>query len=210
MSFTSSRFRIERLCQENISGSPKSSFHRKQTRPGQQAKSTRRKRVSEYAVQRNAIRVLAAFYGSDIGHKMRFRKILRYAREALATSRQNLIQGFIQNFELRLDTVIYRLKWAPTMRAARQMLIHGKCIKVDGKKVTRGHIKPGQTITISEDGMKSDKFAQGQATPHLEVPNYYQCSEGEAQMTHIPAFSEIPYPCKVSPGDVLKFCREFA
>ncbi len=168
----------------------------------------RKKRVSEYATQRNAIRTLASYYGSDLGHKLRFGKILRYAREALAAKTENSIQSFMQNFELRLDTAIYRLKWAPSMRAARQMLSHGKCVMLDGRRVTRGHIRPGQKLSLTDAGAESTKFTLGQAVPYNQVPEYYLCEGNTATLLRIPAFSEVPYPCKMNSIDVLKFCRK--
>jgi small subunit ribosomal protein S4 len=207
-SSSNSRFRRERLCEENISGSPKSSFHKRPFKPGQHGKNVRKKRASEYSVQRNAIRILSTHYGSDLGHTLRFGKILRYARTALATKTENSVQAFMQNFELRLDTAIYRLKWAPSMRAARQMLSHGKSILLDGKRVTCGHMHPGQTISLTDAGAESQNFALGQALPYNQVPDYYSCEGKSATLLRIPAISEVQYPCKINSIEVLKFCRK--
>lgn len=199
-----SKFKIERSCGLNISGLPQSSFHKRPYKPGQHGKSDRRRRVSDYGMQRDALRVLCAFYGN-----LSFKTVLRYAKESLA-AKGDFIQHFIQKFECRLDAAVYWAKWAPTMPAARQLLSHGKCIMLDGKRVDRGYIKVGQTLQLTEAGMRSPVVAQGRASSTREMPSYYEEeSEGSIKLLSMPMLSEVKYPCPMKPGLVLKFCRRY-
>lgn len=205
MVYSTARFRVSRLLGERTSGHPKAPLDK--GKPGQHGRSLRRKRDSEYGAQRNAIRALASHYGSDLGYRLKFKKTLRYARETLSSkTHQNQIQAFIENFEMRLDTVVYRLKWAPSMRAARQLVSHG-FIRIDGRKATRGHLRPGQEISITDAGTKTQSFTLGQVVGYNQTPSYLQSSGNTAKLARLPAFSEIPYPCTMNPGQVLKFCR---
>jgi small subunit ribosomal protein S4 len=203
--YLSARFKIDRLVGERISGHPKAPIER--GRPGQHGRAMRRKRESEYAVQRNAIRTLSAFYGSDLGCRLKFKKTLRYARESLLSkTNHNAAQAFIERFETRLDTIVYRLKWAPSMRAARQFISHG-FVEVDGHRTTRGHIKPGQSISVTKSGAQSQTFKLGQVLGYNQTPSYIESSGTSGKMLRLPAINEIAYPCTINPSQVLKFCR---
>ena len=199
----SSRFRVERLCNVNISGSANSSFHKRPFKPGQHGKNERiaKKRVSDYGSQLNDLRIFSAFYGN-----LNFGLILKYARNAMST-KGDMVQNFAQQFELNLISAIYWLKWAPTPGAARQMLSHGKSIKLNGKKVNRGYIKAGDKIELTEAGMRSQIFAEGQRIPTRQVPGYYECEGNTAILKHAPSLSEIQYPFVARPSSALKLCR---
>lgn len=200
-----SRFKVERLCSVNISGSPKSSVHKRPYKPGQHGKNERlaRKRVSPYGAQLNDLRIFSAFYGN-----LNFSVILKYAKKALG-SKGDMIESFAQQFELHLAMAVYRLKWAPTIGTARQMLAHGNAILLNGKKVDRGYIKPGDRISLTESVLQSQAVIQGQAVPTRQVPTCYECEGTSATLKHLPALSEIHYPFQAKLGSVLRHCRRF-
>lgn len=197
------RFKKERLCLANISGSPKSPVHTRPFKPGQHGRDPRKRRVSDHGLQRREARILSGLYGSDYGHKLEFGKILRYATKAL-NSKKNTIQSFMEQLETRLVMAIYRLKWAPSVRSAQQMLSHGNAILLDGKKVTRGTIKPGQTIRLTESGMKLQPVTQAQAMAHIQVPPYYECNGPEATLLRMPLYTEIPLACELDHAKAIK------
>ena len=56
---------------------------------------------------------------------------------------------FLQTFESRLDIVLYRAKFAPTVRSARQLILHGKIFVNDIKVKNKAyHLKSGDIISL--------------------------------------------------------------
>ena len=66
-----------------------------------------------------------------------------------------------QLLESRLDSVVFRLKFAPNRRTERQLISHGHVL-VDGKKVQAAsyQVKVGQTITLNKEAMKIPTVAK--------------------------------------------------
>ena len=75
--------------------------------------------------------------------------------------------------ECRLDNIVYRLKFAPTIFAAQQLVSHGH-ILVDGKKVDRRsfQVKPGMVISIKEKSRSMKIIKEAIDSPHRSVPEY--------------------------------------
>jgi small subunit ribosomal protein S4 len=91
--------------------------------------------------------------------------------------------------ESRLDSVIYRLGFARTMRAARQIVTHGH-ILVNGEKCNMPslQVKPGMTITVKEKSRKMPMIAQGAESAPAVMPEYLERAPGsfEGKMTATP------------------------
>jgi len=88
------------------------------------------------------------------------RQFVRYVREA---SRRKGPTGrnLVTLLESRLDNIVWRLGLAPTIPAARQMVVHGH-VTVDGKRVDRPsyQVKPNQEVSVREKS-RSKSFIQG-------------------------------------------------
>ncbi len=82
------------------------------------------------------------------------RQFRRYYQEAIRQRGANDIV-LLQLLESRLDNIVYRLGFAKTRAAARQLVNHGH-ILVDGKKVDipSYQVRPGQTIGVNENYLK--------------------------------------------------------
>jgi small subunit ribosomal protein S4 len=98
--------------------------------------------------------------------------------------------------ESRLDSVIYRLGFARSMRAARQIVTHGH-ILVNGEKCNMPslQVKPGMTITVKEKSRKMPMIAQGAESPPAVMPEYLERASGsfEGKMTATPNLETIPF-----------------
>ena len=95
---------------------------------------------------------------------------------------------------------MFRLNWAPSIAAARQMVSHGH-IKVNGKKVdvASAKISVNDEISITDKGAKSGNYLQAKAKPRLSAIPAYLSSEkdGEkekAKMVSEPLPEDIPFP----------------
>lgn len=96
-------------------------------RPGQHGAKGRRK-LSDYATQLNEKQKLRYIYGIT-------EKYLRKMYEAASTSAVATGEQLLSSLERRLDNTVYRLGWANTRAAARQLVSHGH-ILVNGKRLT--------------------------------------------------------------------------
>ena len=121
---------------------PKSLERRASTLPGQHGRRGRVK-ISDYGYQLMEKQRAKAMYG--ILEKQFKNYYAVAARTPQATGAMILIL-----LERRLDNVVYRLGFAPTRRAARQLVSHGN-ILVDGKKLSipSYQIKEEETVTLS-------------------------------------------------------------
>src|SRR5256885_12137608 len=125
---TSAKYKIDRRMGQNVWGRPKSPVNRREYGPGQHGQ-RRKGKVSDYGVQLRAKQKLRGYYG-NITEKQ-FRGIYHEAIRLKGDSGEHLI-GLL---ERRLDAVIYRAKFVPTVFAARQFISHGH-VTVNGKRVT--------------------------------------------------------------------------
>ncbi len=69
----------------------------------------------------------------------------KYVKESVAKKGTNTTQALYERLEMRLDNTVYRLGFAPTRTAARQMTAHGH-ILVNGKRTN----VPSQTLSIGD------------------------------------------------------------
>ena len=121
-----SKYKINRRLGVNLWGRPKSPVNKREYGPGQHGQ--RRRKPSDFGTQLAAKQKLKGYYG-NIGEKQ-FR---RYYQEAVRR-RGDTGENLIELLERRLDAVVYRAKFVPTVFAARQFVNHGH-VKVNGKKV---------------------------------------------------------------------------
>ena len=121
-----SKHKVDRRLKVNLWGRPKSPFNTRAYGPGQHGQ-TKTSKPSDYGIQLQAKQKLKAYYGNI--NERQFRNIYRKALKKKGDTTENLIALL----ESRLDTVIYRAKFATTVFSARQMINHGH-IKVNKKK----------------------------------------------------------------------------
>jgi len=121
----------------------KCAFERRSYGPGQHGQRFRRKQ-SEYSVQLRAKQKLARIYGIREGQ---FRGYYKEATRVPGVSGENLLRLL----ESRLDSVIYRLGFAPSRKAARQLVRHNH-FAVNGKRVNIPSYltRPGDRIDVAE------------------------------------------------------------
>src|SRR6201995_2330756 len=115
---SSAKYKLDRRMGENIWGRPKSPVNKREYGPGQHGQ-RRKGKATDYGIQLRAKQKLKGYYG-DVTEKQ-FKKAYAEADRIKGDTSQNLI-GLL---ERRLDAVVYRAKFAPTIFAARQLISHG-------------------------------------------------------------------------------------
>ena len=137
----SSKFKIDRRLGVNLWGKAKSPVEKRNYGPGQHG--ANRKKLTDYGVQLHAKQKLKGVYG-NVSEKQ-LRKYYAEAVRRKGDSSENLV-GIL---ETRLDSVVYRMKFVPSVFAARQFVNHGHVL-VNGKKVNIPSylVRPGDEIAI--------------------------------------------------------------
>ena len=196
-----SKHKVDRRLKVNLWGRPKSPFNSRDYPPGQHGKARKGKK-SDYGSQLEAKQKMKFYYGNI--SERQFRNIYRKAIQKRGNTTENLI-GFL---ERRLDTVIYRAKFASTVFSARQLINHGH-IKVNGKKVNIPSylVKEEDTIEVKDKSKEMIPIAGALVSKERDVPEYIQMDEKnkKAKLVRIPKFSEVPYPSIMQPSLVIEY-----
>ena len=198
---SSAKYKIDRRMGQNIWGRPKSPVNRREYGPGQHGQ-RRKSKLSDYGVQLKAKQKLKGYYG-DISEKQ-FRGVYQEAIRMKGDSGANLI-GLM---ERRLDAVIYRAKFVPTIFAARQFVNHGH-IRVNGRRVNipSFKVKVGDVVEVKEASKQLPLVLEAVALAERDVPDYVEAdhSKMSAKLTRIPGLGEVPYPVMMEPHLVVEF-----
>ena len=145
------RGKLVRKFGENIFGNPKYDklLNRKPYGPGQHAQ-TRRGKVSNYGIQLQEKQKIKFMYGLL---EKQFRITFKKAEKLKGETGTNMLQLL----ESRLDNVVYRLGFAPSRPASRQLVSH-KHFLVNGVAVNIPSylLKPGDEITVRDRSKKID------------------------------------------------------
>ena len=196
-----SKHKVDRRLKVNLWGRPKSPFNSRNYPPGQHGKGKRGK-ISDYGTQLEAKQKMKFYYGNM--NERQFRNVFRKALKKKGNTTENFI-GFL---ERRLDTVIYRAKFAITIFSARQLINHGH-VKVNGKKVNISSylIDEKDTIEIKDKSKDLVVIAGALVNKEREIPDYIQMDEKNkiAKLIRIPKFSEVPYPTIMEPNLVVEY-----
>ena len=196
-----SKYKLDRRMGENIWGRPKSPVNRREYGPGQHGQ-RRAKKLSDYGTQLQAKQKLKGYYGNI--SERQFRGIYQEARRLKGDSGAHMI-GLL---ERRLDAVIYRAKFVPTVFAARQFISHGH-IKVNSKRVTIAsfRVKVGDVVEVKDKSRELALVMEAQALSERDVPDYIDVdgSKMTAKMTRIPLITDVPYPVQMEPHLVVEY-----
>ncbi|MCW3835350.1 30S ribosomal protein S4 [Sphingomonas canadensis] len=197
---SSAKYKLDRRMGENIWGRPKSPVNKREYGPGQHGQ-RRKGKMSDFGLQLRAKQKLKGYYG-DVTEKQ-FKKAYEDASKMKGDTSQNLI-GLL---EQRLDMIVYRAKFAPTIFAARQLVNHGH-VRVDGEKCNIGsrRIKPGQEISLSQKAQEMALVMEAQSLAERDIPEYVT-PDGASKVTftRVPTLDEVPYPVKMEPNLVVEF-----
>jgi small subunit ribosomal protein S4 len=196
----SAKHKLDRRMGENIWGRPSSPVNRRSYGPGQHGQ-RRKGKTSDFGLQLRAKQKLKGYYG-DVTEKQ-FKATYAEAARMKGDTGQNLI-GLL---ERRLDMIVYRAKFAPTIFAARQIVSHGH-IRVNGVKcnIASRRVAPGDVISLGPKAREMALIAEAQSLAEREVPDYV-APDGtdKATFVRVPTLDEVPYPVRMEPNLVVEF-----
>ena len=196
-----SKYKINRRLMCNLWGRPKSPFNRREYRPGEHGQARRRK-ASDFGIQLSAKQRLRGYYG-NITEKQ-FRRIYHEAVRRKGDTSENL-SGLL---ERRLDAAVYRMKFVPTVFAARQFVNHGH-VSVNGTRVNIPSYrwKEGDGIEVREKSRQIPMGLMAADAPERDVPEYIEVDYNTMKGTFIrtPQLADVPYPVTMEPNLVIEF-----
>ena len=196
-----SKHKVDRRLKANLWGSPKSPFNKRDYGPGQHGQG-RKGKLSDFGLQMRAKQKLKGYYG-NITEKQ-FKRIFKEAERIKGDTSENLI-GLL---ERRLDAIVYRAKFVPTVFSARQFINHGH-VKVNGRRVNipSYRVKTTDIIEIKDKSKGLEVVLRGTESSERDIPDYIEVDgkKMSAKITRIPNLSEVPYPVQMEPNLVVEF-----
>jgi small subunit ribosomal protein S4 len=196
----SAKHKIDRRLACNLWGRQKSPFNLRQSAPGMHGE--RRAKPTDYGIQLFAKQKLKGYYG-NIGEK-KFRSYYKEAVRLKGDTGQNLI-GLLES---RLDAVIYRAKFVPTVFAARQFVNHGH-VTVNGKPVNipSYQVKEGDVVVVNEVSRQLPMVLLAVDSPERDIPEYIDVDVKKFKATFLrkPALEDVPYPVQMEPQLITEY-----
>jgi small subunit ribosomal protein S4 len=192
------RLKIIRRFGVQLPGLTRKSADKKPYPPGQHGQSaTKRRKTSEFRKLLEEKQKVRFNYGVTEGQ---LRRYLGLARKMAGRTGDNLLSIL----ERRLDNVVFRMGFAPTIPAARQLVSHGN-IRVNGKKVDRPSylaesgdevaVAPGKT---RERAQLMENVERG---PQLRLPSYVAMDPSDkfaGRVIGTPMKGDVPFPVNAS------------
>lgn len=197
---SSVKHKIDRRLGVNLWGRNKSPTIGREGGPGQHGQ--RRKKPTDFGLQLMAKQKLKGYYANISERQFR-----RYYEEAVRR-RGDTSENLIGILERRLDAVVYRMKFAPTPFAARQIINHGH-IKVNGKRVNIPSylVLEGDEIELNAKMKQNTMIMESVASSERDLPDYVDVDHEtmKGQFVRIPQMSDVPYPVQMEPNLVIEF-----
>jgi small subunit ribosomal protein S4 len=197
----SAKHKIDRRLGENIWGRPKSPLNKRESRPGQHGE-RRVSKLSDFGQQLKAKQKLRGYYGNI--SERQFLRLFKEATRLKGSTSEQLI-GLL---ERRLDAVVYRSKFVPTVFAARQFVSHGH-VSVNGRRVTipSYRLRIGDVIEVKEASRQLPLLLEAIKSSERDVPDYVDADHSKmtAKLARIPGLADVPYPVVMEPNLVVEF-----
>jgi small subunit ribosomal protein S4 len=197
----SAKYKLDRVMGENLWGRPKSPVNKRSYGPGQHGQ-RRKNKISDFGTQLRAKQKLRGYYG-NITEK----QFLRTYEEA-NRRKGNTSENLIALLETRLDALVYRAKFVPTVWAARQFVNHGHVL-VNGKRVNIAsyRVKPDDVVEVRERSRNMALVLEALQSPERDVPDYIELdAKGmKARLVRLPELAEVPYPVKMEPNLIVEY-----
>lgn len=199
-SIISAKKKLDRRFGVNLWGNPKSPLDKREYAPGQHGQ--RRKKPTDYGEQLTAKQKLKFYYG-NVSEK----QFHKYYVEAIRRS-GDAAENFIGILESRLDNLVYKAKFVPTIFAARQFVNHGHVL-VNGKKVNIPSymVKAGDVIEVREKSKALPIVIAAMEAGHRDFPGYLEVDSKKmtAKYSFVPKFEDVPYAAIMEPNLVIEY-----
>ncbi|MES2676911.1 MAG: 30S ribosomal protein S4 [Pseudomonadota bacterium] len=193
--------KISRKLGASLWGQAKDPYLKRNFKPGQHGAASKG-RSTDYGVQLKAKQRLKFYYG-NISEKQ-FRNMFELASKTRGDTSEN----FIGMLESRLDAVVYRANFVPSVFAARQFVNH-KHVMVNGKTVNISsyRLKVGDVVQVREKSRELTIVLESLQKKERDIPVYLDLNAEEKSIKLVakPMFSEVPYAAEMQPHLITEF-----
>ncbi len=198
--FIGNKNRIARRFGVNIFGRKRNPLLHKPNPPGMHG--ARRRKKSDYGLMLEEKQKLKAVYGM-----LSEKQLVNYFKKALRMQ-GNTAEILSQLLECRLDNVVYRMKLAPTIFGAHQLVSHGH-IMVNGKKVDRRsfQVEPGMVISVKEKSRKLKQIVDAMDSSMRSIPDYLTVDHStfSGQLMAKPIEGQFKWPIEINLHEICDF-----
>lgn len=189
--YTGPRLKIMRALGIDLPGLARKSIADRPTPPGQHGLKKQSGRKSEFGLQLMEKQKLRYNYGVT---ETQLRRVVRDAKKQKGATGDKIVEFL----ERRLDNLVFRAGFAPTIPAARQLVSHGH-ISLNGRRVTIPSIRvrAGDSFGPTEAGKKIELLRASLETPALERPEWIalESTTQTARLNHLPdGHDAAPFP----------------
>ena len=193
--------KISRKLGGSLWGQAKDPYLKRNYKPGQHGASSRT-RATDYGTQLRAKQRMKFYYG-NISEKQFFNTFTLASK-----SKGDVSENFIGLLESRLDAIVYRANFVPTVFAARQFVSH-KHVTVNGKAVNIASfkVKIGDVVQVREKSRKLAIVIDSIQKMERDVPSYLSLDKDSLtiKLTERPTFAEVPYAVEMHPHLITEF-----
>lgn len=179
------RFKTQRRLMTELPGLGKAgALEKRPYPPGDHGQ--KRRKFSEYALQLEEKQKILFHYC------LKEKQLRRFVHIAKKKAETNWVSYLIGLLECRLDNVVFRLGFAPSIPAAKQMVSHGKVL-VNGKKlnIRSAILKVGDQVSLTEKAYQNQVYLFAKQAPRLPLPDYL--NKGTSQAGEIGKILDQPH-----------------
>jgi small subunit ribosomal protein S4 len=185
--YTGPKLKVIRALGTDLPGLTRKQIGKREHPPGQHGPN-RRRRSSDYGLQLRQKQIVKMNYGlSEKQLKMLFKKAVK--------SKVQTGKKLLSLLESRLDNIVFRAGFAPTIPAARQLVNHGHILYNDKKANIPSIIcKPGDTFAVKPSSQSLQIVLDTIEEPSIALPSYLSVStkEFKAKITAEPEKEDVP------------------
>lgn len=186
--FTGPRLKVMRALGIDLPGLSRKSIADRPNPPGQHG--ARQKRVSNFGLQLKEKQKLRMNYGLS---ERQMRRLMMDAKRSRGSAGEKLAELL----ERRLDNVVFRAGFAPTIPSARQLVTHGH-FKVNDRDVNipSARTRPGDVVSLKRVDTPLEIIRLSVIEPSLTRPEWLSWDEKNlrATMRHLPVAADVPFP----------------
>ena len=182
------RFKIQRRFGMEFPGlGKKGALERRPYPPGESG--NKRRKYSDFALRLEEKQKIRAHY------VLKEKQLRRFIRSSKKGRTSNWVQKLAGLLELRLDNIVFRLGFAPSIPSARQLVSHGH-VQVNGRRVNIPSFvaKKGDQISLTDKAMKNQVVIQAESQPRMDIPDFLgKAEKNKGLVQDTPGVKHIPF-----------------
>jgi len=190
---TGPRVRIMRALGLELPGLSRKSIENRPHPPGQHGLKKNAARKSEFGQQLIEKQKLRYNYG--LSERQLRRTVMEAKRSPMPTGAK-----LVELLERRLDNVVFRAGLAPSIPAARQLILH-RHLRLNGRivNIPSIRVRPGDAIAPRERSRGHQSVLDAQQNPPLARPEWitFDAATQSASVNHLPAMGDVPFPVEL-------------